>query len=139
MSTQAALEEQVWSALLDVNDHRLEAHTAAEASKLADTHKAFDDIITAARAGIAAVEAIETIIHKRPAATCDAPVNECAFFTAPDDQCRFSALPHEEFCSRHQFHGETVWSESHEVDQCCPFHCDGAEHTADAIVVRRAA
>lgn len=65
MSTRARLEEQAYLALLDVNQHRLEAHEAEAARDLARSHAAFDDIITAARAGKAALEAVETMVEKR--------------------------------------------------------------------------
>lgn len=65
MSTRAELEDQAYLALLDVNKHRLEAHTAGVLGDLAKSHSAFDDIITAARAGKAALEAVEIILEER--------------------------------------------------------------------------
>ncbi len=142
MSTQAALEEQAWRALLDVNDHRLKAHTAMPAADLTASRSAFEDIATAARAGIAALDAVEQIreaLSKAELAEqCPAPVNECAFFPTPDDQCRFTAVPHEPYCDRHFSHAASHWDEAHEERDCCPVHCDGAEHTVDSIVTRRA-
>ncbi|NYJ17661.1 hypothetical protein [Nesterenkonia sandarakina] len=65
MSTRAQLEKQAHLALLDVDKYRLEAHAAREARDLGSSYAAFEDIITAARAGRAALEAVESINEQR--------------------------------------------------------------------------
>ena len=135
MSTQAALEEQAWTALLDVNTHRLQAHRTMPAANLTASRSAFEDIATAARAGIAALDAVaqirESVRLAELAAACPAPVNDCVWFRAEDDQCRFSAVPHEPYCDRHFSHAASHWDEAHEATDCCPVHCEDAVHTID--------
>lgn len=61
MSTRAELEDQAHFALMDVNKHWLQGLTAEQAGDLTGSHSAFEDIITAARAGKAALEALESM------------------------------------------------------------------------------
>ena len=65
MSTRVELEEQAHFALMDVNRHWLEALSAEEQGDLTGAHCAFDDMITAARAGKAALEAVEVMVEER--------------------------------------------------------------------------
>lgn len=65
MSTRTELEDQAHFALMDVNKHWLEALTAEEEGDLIKAHSAFDDMVTAARAGKAALEALESMIEER--------------------------------------------------------------------------
>ncbi|MGJ9404914.1 hypothetical protein ACHABQ_01125 [Nesterenkonia aurantiaca] len=65
MSTRAELEDQAHFALMDVNKHWLEALTAEQARDRTGSHAAFEDIITAARAGKAALEALESMGEER--------------------------------------------------------------------------
>ncbi|MCH8565151.1 hypothetical protein LTH96_05300 [Nesterenkonia sp. LB17] len=65
MSSRAELEDQAHFALMDVNRHWLEALTAEQAGDLIRSHSAFEDMITAARAGKAALEAVESMVEER--------------------------------------------------------------------------
>lgn len=64
MKTRNELEEQAHFALMDVNRHWLEALAAEEERDLGRSHAAFEDMITAARAGRAALEAVETMVEE---------------------------------------------------------------------------
>lgn len=81
------------------------------------------------RAALVIVEQLEALLigwQDRPCRTPD----QCAHMIRADDQCPTAAMPHEEKCDDHMA-GESRWHEGHEVDDCCPVHCDGAEHTVD--------
>lgn len=65
MSTRVELEDQAHYALMDVNRHWLEALSAEQSGDLIGSHSAFDDMVTAARAGRAAVEALESLVVER--------------------------------------------------------------------------
>lgn len=81
------------------------------------------------------LEALLIWWQERP---CSGSPNECTHMVRADDQCRTAALPHEAKCDEHMA-GESRWSTTHEEDDCCLAHCDGAEHTVDSIVTKEAA
>lgn len=138
MSAQAALEEQAYAAMLDINKHRLRAHTAGERQDRTAMWSAFQDVQSAARAGITALEGIEKILNAKEAATCKAPQNDCHYFPAPDDQCRVPAMLHTEFCAKHQDQAANDWYEAHEATDCCKVHCEGADHLIDGELIEEA-
>ncbi|MGJ9371750.1 hypothetical protein [Nesterenkonia sp. CF4.4] len=64
MSNRIELQEQAHFALMDVNRHWSEALTAEQEGDLVRSHCAFEDMITAARAGKAALEAVESMLEE---------------------------------------------------------------------------
>lgn len=135
MSTQAELELQAFEALLDVNTHRLKAHTGWDCGRRSQMWAALQDVVTAATAGIVALEAVDTILSNKDTATCDAPQNDCHYFPAPDDQCRVPALKHHDYCTMHRFQGANDWYEAHEATDCCKACCEGADHLLDGELI----
>lgn len=81
---------------------------------------------------------LQRLIIEWKARPCSGSHEECGRMIREDVACLAPCAPHEDACDEH-LQGELRWADSHEESDCCSIHCDGAEHTADAIVVRRAA
>lgn len=87
---------------------------------------------------LARVVDLQRLIIDWKARPCSGSHEECGHPIREDVACLTAALPHEDACERHM-EGQTRWAVSHEESDCCPACCDGAEHTADSLTVRRVA
>lgn len=94
------------------------------------THQAASHHTQDVEKALQAVVQLEALLIKWESRPCRGSADQCTHMVRADDQCGTAALPHEAKCDDHMA-GESRWADSHEVDECCPVHCDDAEHTVD--------